>query len=91
MEIDMDRIGQVIEQMATVLDHARGIVRRDPTASALRLRTNGRAVEIPPMLMVAGVAMLVVAGVFFGGREPLSARSEPMLSDASRFQPVGTR
>ena len=87
MEIDMDRIKQVIEQMASVLDHTRGIVRRDG-GPMVRLRTNGRSVEMPPLLMGVGFAVLLLAGLFFTGREPHMGMPEDVMRDSVRLQPA---
>ncbi|MDR5709141.1 MAG: hypothetical protein QN172_10050 [Armatimonadota bacterium] len=78
MEIDLDRAKQVLVKLSEALQEVREVVRVDHSG-LVRLRTNGRTIELPLAWAAAGLLGLLVASVVSGmqGRERIR-EEEPL-------------
>ncbi|MCS7172750.1 MAG: hypothetical protein N0A24_04990 [Armatimonadetes bacterium] len=70
MEIDLDRAKQVLVKLSEALQEVREVVRVDQSG-LVRLRSDGRTIELPLVWAAAGLLGLLVASVVSGmqGRE----------------------
>jgi hypothetical protein len=70
MEIDLDRAKQVLVKLSEALQEVREVVRVDQSG-LVRLRTDGRTIELPLTWAAVGLLGLLVASVISGiqGRE----------------------
>lgn len=78
MEIDLDRARQVLVKFTEALQEAREVVRIDPSGT-LRLRTNGRTIELPLGWAAAALLGLALASILSGLQGRGRAREEEPL------------
>jgi len=78
MEIDLDRARQVLVKLTEALQEAQEVVRIE-SGGTVRLRANGRTIELPLGWAVAALLGLAVASVVSGMQGRGRAREEEPL------------
>ncbi len=78
MEIDLDRAKEVLVKLSEALQEAQEIVRVD-RSGMVRLRTDGRTIELPIAWAAAGLLGLLLASVVSGMQGRGRVREEEPL------------
>ncbi len=78
MEIDLDRAKGVLVKLSEALQEAQEIVRVD-RSGMVRLRTDGRTIELPIAWAAAGLLGLLLASVVSGMQSRGRVREEEPL------------
>lgn len=83
MEIDLERAKHAVIELGTALDEARQVIRPGQSGH-IRIRTEGRVIELPTSWALAGIAAFAVAALASSLPLPL-----PRSRRRSEEEPLG--
>jgi hypothetical protein len=78
MEVDLERAKRALAMVSEALDELRGVVRPDGSGT-LRIRTEGKTIELPVSWAAAGLVAFAVASVLTSAPRTGRAREEEPL------------
>lgn len=78
MEVDLERAKRALTMVSEALDELRGVVRPDRSGT-LRIRTEGKTIELPVSWAAAGLVAFAVATVLTSAPRVDRAREEEPL------------